>query len=430
MGKTVISLICLFCGVFAAQGQEYKVASMSIDQMDLTARTNKRIDNNGTACAVLKIFVPDKITKVEGNIIGPIESDGIQKLVYVTAGSKQINLLFENHYPLRIVFDDYNIPTVSERMVYVIKLVEEGLQQASTYNTTVTKPTRSADEILQDAKKAFNDKYYNRAMTLYKSIPENAEAQHEIGYMYDHGIGVTMNKNEALKWYQKSAEQGHPEGQADMGRYYYMGLGGLEKNFENSVYWFRLSAEQECTEGQLLLASAYENGEGVTKSDADALFWYKKAADHGDSQGYYNVGRIYENTNHYLDALKWYKLSSDYDAQRAIERISANVIFTVCDIAPSFPGGESEMFTYLSNQTEYPEMAVQNNIQGRVTVQFVVERDGSIGEVKIVRGKDPDLDQEAIRIVKTIQHMNPGVIQGVNVRCYYYLPINFRIQGL
>lgn len=214
MEKTVISLICLFCGVFAAQGQEYKVASMSIDQMDLTARTNKRIDNNGTACAVLKIFVPDKITKVEGNIIGPIESDGIQKLVYVTAGSKQINLLFENHYPLRIVFDDYNIPTVSERMVYVIKLTEDGetaTQSVQSVASVSSNETSDGEDEFKRAQTYYDESDYQSAVYWLKKAADkgHAIATSDVGLMYEYGIGVPVSITEAEKYYKKAASLGY-----------------------------------------------------------------------------------------------------------------------------------------------------------------------------------------------------------------------------
>ena len=104
-------------------------------------------------------------------------------------------------------------------------------------------------------------------------------------------------------------------------------------------------------------------------------------------------------------------------------------IFTAVEEAPKFPGGDAELYKWLSKNIRYPEMAQQNNIQGRVTVQFVVEKDGSIGEVKVVRGKDPDLDKEAKRVVKSLPKFIPGKMNGQSVRVWYTLPINFKLQG-
>ncbi len=104
-------------------------------------------------------------------------------------------------------------------------------------------------------------------------------------------------------------------------------------------------------------------------------------------------------------------------------------IFTAVEESPKFPGGDKAMYEFLSRNIRYPEMAQQNNIQGRVTVQFVVEKDGSIGEVKVVRGKDPDLDKEAIRVVKSMPKFIPGKMNGQAVRVWYTLPINFKLQS-
>ncbi len=104
-------------------------------------------------------------------------------------------------------------------------------------------------------------------------------------------------------------------------------------------------------------------------------------------------------------------------------------IFTAVEESPKFPGGDAELYKWLSDHIRYPEMAAQNNIQGRVTVQFVVEKDGSIGEVKVVRGKDPDLDKEAVRVVKALPKFIPGKMNGQSVRVWYTLPIMFKLQN-
>ena len=104
-------------------------------------------------------------------------------------------------------------------------------------------------------------------------------------------------------------------------------------------------------------------------------------------------------------------------------------IFTAVEESPKFPGGDAELYKWLSKNIRYPEMAAQNNIQGRVTVQFVAEKDGAVGEVKVVRGKDPDLDKEAVRVVKSLPKFIPGKMNGQSVRVWYTLPINFKLQG-
>ena len=103
-------------------------------------------------------------------------------------------------------------------------------------------------------------------------------------------------------------------------------------------------------------------------------------------------------------------------------------IFTAVEQMPQFPGGDAELYKWISSHIKYPTMAAENNIQGRVTVRFVVKEDGSIGRVEVLRGKDPDLDKEAQRVVKTLPKFIPGKMNGHAVQVWYTLPINFKLQ--
>ncbi len=100
-------------------------------------------------------------------------------------------------------------------------------------------------------------------------------------------------------------------------------------------------------------------------------------------------------------------------------------IFQVVEDMPTFPG---DINKWLGKNVKYPVIAQENNIQGRVTVQFVIERDGSITDVKVLRGVDPSLDKEAVRVVKSMPKWKPGKQRGKPVRVSYTVPINFRLQ--
>lgn len=110
--------------------------------------------------------------------------------------------------------------------------------------------------------------------------------------------------------------------------------------------------------------------------------------------------------------------------------VNDNQVFTAVEQMPQFPGGEAELMKYLSTHIKYPQMAMENNVQGQVVVQFVVQKDGSIGEVKVVRSKDPDLDKEAVRVVKTLPNFIPGKMNGQAVNVWYTLPVRFKLQGV
>lgn len=103
-------------------------------------------------------------------------------------------------------------------------------------------------------------------------------------------------------------------------------------------------------------------------------------------------------------------------------------VFDVVEQMPSFPGGPSALMEWLSNNVKYPVVAQENGVQGRVVVSFVVERDGSITDVKVVRGVDPSLDKEASRVVRAMPRWIPGKQNGSAVRVKYNVPVAFRLQ--
>ena len=103
-------------------------------------------------------------------------------------------------------------------------------------------------------------------------------------------------------------------------------------------------------------------------------------------------------------------------------------VFDVVEQMPSFPGGDAELMKYLNEHMKYPVVAEENGIQGRVICTFVVERDGSITDVKVVKSVDPSLDKEAVRVLKSMPKWIPGRQNGSPVRVKYTVPVTFRLQ--
>ncbi len=104
-----------------------------------------------------------------------------------------------------------------------------------------------------------------------------------------------------------------------------------------------------------------------------------------------------------------------------------NKVFDVVDQMPSFPQGNKALFEFIKNNIIYPEEAKKNKESGRVIVSFVVEKDGSLSDVRIVKSIAPSLDEEAKRIVKAMPNWNPGKQQNVVVRVCYKIPVNFKL---
>ncbi|MDL2245397.1 M56 family metallopeptidase [Parabacteroides sp. OttesenSCG-928-J18] len=102
-------------------------------------------------------------------------------------------------------------------------------------------------------------------------------------------------------------------------------------------------------------------------------------------------------------------------------------IYTVVEVMPRFPGGDKELLNFITNNISYPEVAKEKGIQGRVVISYVVEKDGSITNLEVVRGQDPSLDKEAIRVMSTSPKWTPGQEKGITVRTKYTMPIQFRL---
>lgn len=111
------------------------------------------------------------------------------------------------------------------------------------------------------------------------------------------------------------------------------------------------------------------------------------------------------------------------------EKPKEEEIFVAVEQMAEFPGGQAALMKWLSQNIRYPEAAQQNDIQGRVVVKFVVEKDGSIGQATIAKGVDKDLDREALRVVKKMPKWQPGKNNGVAVRSYFNLPVTFKLQN-
>ena len=105
-----------------------------------------------------------------------------------------------------------------------------------------------------------------------------------------------------------------------------------------------------------------------------------------------------------------------------------NKVFDVVEQMPSFPGGMAALMAYLQKNIKYPPVAEENGIQGRVVCSFVVERDGSVTDIKVAKSVDPSLDKEAVRVVGAMPSWIPGKQNGQSVRVKYTLPVTFRLQ--
>ena len=119
---------------------------------------------------------------------------------------------------------------------------------------------------------------------------------------------------------------------------------------------------------------------------------------------------------------------SDEDEMIEIEEESDDEFFMVVENMPEFPGGDLGLMKYIQKNVKYPPIAKEYNITGKVYVSFIVDKSGSVTNVKIVRGVDKNLDAEAMRVVKSLPRYKPGKQRGKSVRVMFTIPINFTLN--
>lgn len=123
-------------------------------------------------------------------------------------------------------------------------------------------------------------------------------------------------------------------------------------------------------------------------------------------------------------------VETNTEVQTPQEPVSqSNKVYETVEQLPEFPGGLEALIDFLSSNVHYPENAVKNNIEGRVLVQFIVDKTGQVTDVKVARSVDEELDAEAVRVAKMLPRFEPGRQDGKPVSVWYTLPIVFKLQG-
>lgn len=117
-----------------------------------------------------------------------------------------------------------------------------------------------------------------------------------------------------------------------------------------------------------------------------------------------------------------------YEKTAGLNEFASQEVFTIVEQMPSFPGGDSKLTEFIAKNIQYPQKAQETGIQGRVFVSFVVEPDGSVSNVKVIRGIGGGCDEEAVRVIKMTPKWNPGKQRGKAVRVSYQIPVLFKLQ--
>lgn len=354
-----------------------KVEKFEPEPFDLTAYHHQRLDLNDVPCALVKVCIPMRGMVFEGSIIGDCVNKAGEYWVYMTAGTKFIKIKHETVTPLFIRFSDYNIHKLLTKQTYTLVLsVDEGVSSKQ------------------------------QGRSIYEMIDTPDGDPIEDMVVRANGLYENGNYAEAMPILAKAAGLGHAEAQFSMGLLYERGLMSeagiiLEKDEAKAFENVKKSATQGFIPAQKQLSKYYRIGTGCPPDSRFADQWMN----------------IYNQNSRLIDK----PISEDDD----------NKVFDAVEIDPGFPGGQEALLKWVSDHLRYPSTAQENGIQGRVVVQFVVTKTGAIGPVKVVRGKDPALDAEAVRVCQTLpDFINPGYMNSHPVNVWYTLPITFRLEGV
>lgn len=339
--RHLLFIIVFLSSILTTGAQELRVKSFTPLPMDLTARKQQRLDLNGKPCAMLKIMVMDDITDCNKSNIGDIATSGVMKLVYLPSVVRSVTLNFKYHYPLTITFADYGVTKLEGSATYELRLVDAlqmMMENENTAQQTASAPhvdnnqnsnsdaavnLEKSKKLKKSGDKAYNAKKYKKALELYLQAADlgNPEAQGDIGYMYEKGVGVNTDYAMALKWYLKAAEQGNSVGLFNVGSLYYFGR-GVQKDYSEAAKWWLKAAEQGMARAQYCLVDLYIDGKGVAEDKKVAFEWCLKAAEQGLAiaqsrvAGFYRDGYCVHHS--YEKALKWYNKAAEQNNPEAL----------------------------------------------------------------------------------------------------------------
>ena len=244
-----------------------------------------------------------------------------------------------------------------------------------------------------------NVKEYNNKMK------DTAKSYFEMGLNTIQGKAKNPDYKKAMACFLRAVNMGHSASAYYLGKMFEEGT-GITQNYGNAIYWYKKA--QDNVDAQRRLGEMYAEGIGVEKNEDEAVRYYYAAVRAGDS----------------LVALPRLKQLEQELAQRTVDKV-----YEVVETNAGFPGGDQDCYGWLAKHIKYPPKAQENNIQGRVFVQFVVDKDGSIMDVKAVRSPHPWLSREAVRVVSEMPKWKPAMRGGKPVRSRFNLPIMFKLSS-
>lgn len=269
MRRLILSLIVMLSSSFFVWADDWVCMNIQKIPEDLTASIYERKDTKGKACALLRVQILDNNAKFKGNIVGDVERQGNEYLVYIPINTREITILPSKGD--KVIID---LPETEPKVTYLIEMSQG---ETSLDGKQLNYNAMSVEELTVLANK------------------NNSLAQRKLGEIYSLGLdGQSIDYKKGFMWFTKAALQGDAYSMCEVGKYYFGGY-GIPKDLKKAYDWFSKSAEKNNANAQFMLGSMYFNAVGVEQDFKKAMTWFQKSAAQGYALGYTNTGLCYYN---------------------------------------------------------------------------------------------------------------------------------------
>ncbi len=432
--------------------QEPAVKRVCSDPIDLSAAKYLRKDLNDKACALVKVQIVADGVEFFGNTVGSVERKAGEYWVYMTDGTKMLRIQSNSFIPVDIRFPDYGIPALASNNTYIITLempaaavapsakaglnylimtvsptdakvivdgkpreVKHGQSKILLKNGTYGFLVESPGYISEEGTVTINNARLEKSVTLRSSKGSLSIATTTPGTeIYINGDKVAAGSWTGQLLPDTYSIEGRLQGYhtaeiiqtVAMGESHAVTIPGLTPRTGS------LNIDYEPT-GAKITIDGKEHG--VTPDVIDDLII-----------GPHSVTISHEG---FADKTMTVDIAESQTTDLSGKLDETKSIVLVEEYQAHFPGGDAELLKFLAKNIVYPKSAIEKDIQGTVVVGFDVEKDGSLSNIRILRGMDPDLDKEALRVVGLIPNFIPGYQNGINVKQPFTLPVKFKLIG-
>lgn len=450
------------CGIL---GQEAQVQRFYFDPTDLEGSVHERLDGNGDRCALIKVqsAIP---CEFNGDIVGDVKKVKGSYLVYVCAKdnfTRAIDIIPQGYLPMTVTFADFGINEIRGGQTYILRIEtmtpdnsNRAKDEGANYLVINITPKQGATVKIDGMPATVKDgavmkflKYGRHTYSIeaegYEPITGEVEITPDGKTVKELALKSLMATLTVLPQTPGCTIEidgevkgtGHWTGKLSPGMYRIVckkqGYRETAESVELSKSEFKEVKIPELTPsyGNLNVnytpAGATVEIDGKNMGMTPDVFRDLHAGNHEitiSKPGYVTQTKTITIVEGETAELNGGLVEESKNDDALVYGYNA------VDVKPLFPGGEAALNRWIAQNIKYPIDAIENGIQGRVVVEFVVKEDGSIGRIKIIRSRGTSLDNEAKRVIKSLPKFKPGRKYGAPVNVWYSLPVNFRIRNV